>query len=408
MNQALPRDDQPSSDKLHPSSAQLSRRKWWGFAIPALATLLATFSCVGSALKSVEEPKTRLVVELDLTHQELDTTAAMLRQAQHIIHNRAEVLRNSTRSPGLINLILGFLAPVKTSRQGAARVVVEIPGCDDVERAKRVITQPGQVEFQLVEPDEDRNRLVQHISTVLAARGQDSPKKTEGGAATDTTHSETEAPSLFDTESEQNVTLFGETEETSQSATLESMLTLFGNNMLIEQRSLPAVRAMLTDPMASGAMPDDVEFLFSKAYEVIGGRMVRASETSSGSLYYFMYLVREKPEMTGNMVESAFVSIGQSVEYLGQPIVSFETTDEGVRVFRQVTGGHIGERLGIVLDGAVYSVPTIQSQINSGRSIITGCGTEEEAKDLVTILEYGALPMKVTVLAAQVEGEHGS
>ena len=70
-------------------------------------------------------------------------------------------------------------------------------------------------------------------------------------------------------------------------------------------------------------------------------------------------------------------------EYLNQPIVDLLTTEEGVRVFRQVTGNYIDERLAIVLDGSVYSAPTIQSKIMNGRSIITGSGDEAEAKDLL-------------------------
>jgi len=330
-----------------------------------------------------------LVMEVDLEGLTDEEKRDAVDRAQEVIRNRVDQF--------------GVAEPT-IQRQGENRIIVELPGLQDVERAKGLIGQTALLEFQLVEPDEDRNRLVQRISTVLAARGQDSAEETESAAAT-STDTEAETPSLFGTESEQDTNLFDEVEGTSDVATLESMLTLFGNDMLVEQRSLPAVKAMLADPVADGAVPDDVEFLFSsKAYEVFEGRLVRASESSSGSLYYVMYLVRKKPEMTGNLVESAFVSIGQNVEYMGQPIVNFETTDEGVRVFRSVTGGHIGERLGIVLDGAVYSAPTIQTKIYSGRSIITGSGTEEEAKDLGIVLRAGALPARVEIIEDRTVG----
>jgi SecD/SecF fusion protein len=330
-----------------------------------------------------------LVMEVDLEGLTDEEKRDAVDRAQEVIRNRVDQF--------------GVAEPT-IQRQGENRIIVELPGLQDVERAKGLIGQTALLEFQLVEPDEDRNRLVQRISTVLAARGQDSAEETESAAAT-STDTEAETPSLFGTESEQDTNLFDEVEGTSDVATLESMLTLFGNDMLVEQRSLPAVKAMLADPVADGAVPDDVEFLFSsKAYEVFEGRLVRASESSSGSLYYVMYLVRKKPEMTGNLVESAFVSIGQNVEYMGQPIVNFETTDEGVRVFRSVTGGHIGERLGIVLDGTVYSAPTIQTKIYSGRSIITGSGTEEEAKDLGIVLRAGALPARVEIIEDRTVG----
>ena len=117
-------------------------------------------------------------------------------------------------------------------------------------------------------------------------------------------------------------------------------------------------------------------------------------EGPEGNRYYRLYLVRKKPEMTGNVVQDAFVSFGQSVEYLGQPIVNFTTTDDGVRLFARITGSHVGDRLAIVLDGTVYSAPTIQTRIPNGRSIITGSTDKAEAKDLAIVLRAGALPAK--------------
>ncbi|MFH1569502.1 MAG: protein translocase subunit SecD, partial [Gemmatimonadota bacterium] len=153
------------------------------------------------------------------------------------------------------------------------------------------------------------------------------------------------------------------------------------------------VKALLADPAAQELIPANVEFLFTSK-----------PDGTPGNEYYLMYLVRRKPEMTGSMVKMADVDIGQSVEYLGQPIVNFETTDEGVQLFRRITGAHIGERLAIVLDGAVYSAPVIQTKIANGRSIITGSGTRDEANDLAIVLRAGALPAKVEIIEDRTVG----
>ncbi|MBT3344675.1 MAG: protein translocase subunit SecD, partial [Gemmatimonadetes bacterium] len=147
------------------------------------------------------------------------------------------------------------------------------------------------------------------------------------------------------------------------------------------------------DERAQNVIPDDVEFLFTSK-----------AEGAEGNKYYMLYLARTKPEMTGNMIADAQVSIGQSVEYMGQPIVDLRTTDEGVRLFRRITGAHIQDRLAIVLDGAVYSAPTIQTKIMDGRSIITGSGTQDEAKDLAIVLRAGALPAKVEIIEDRTVG----
>ena len=177
-----------------------------------------------------------LVMEVDLEGLTDEERTDAVDRAQEVIRNRVDQF--------------GVAEPT-IQRQGENRIIVELPGLQDVERAKDLIGQTALLEFQLVEPDEDRNRLVQRVSTVLAARGQDAAEETESTAVTDSTNNETETPSLFDTESGSGEANLFDDQETSKTASLESMLTLFGNDMLIERRSLPAVKAMLADPAAA-------------------------------------------------------------------------------------------------------------------------------------------------------------
>ena len=228
-----------------------------------------------------------LVMEVDLEGLTDEEALDAVDRAQEVIRNRVDQF--------------GVAEPA-IQRQGENRIIVELPGLQDVERAKGLIGQTALLEFQLVEPDEDRNRLVQRISTVLAA-GPREDSAVDAAPAADSTDAAAQTPSLFDTESD--------AEEPAAVRTLESLLTLYGNDILVEHRDLPAVKAMLAYPAASGAIPDDVEFVFSsKAQQLTEGRLVTATSSAS-TLYYVMYLVRQKPEMTGNLVETAFVEIGQ-------------------------------------------------------------------------------------------------
>ena len=323
-----------------------------------------------------------LVMEVDEEGLTDDERRDAVDRAQEVIRNRVDQF--------------GVAEPT-IQRQGENRIIVELPGLQDIERAKGLIGQTALLEFQLVEPDEDRNRLLQRINTVLASRQESAAAEAPEAAAVDTAAADT--PSLFAGAASDSgqAGLFDDLTAATEAEgrTLLSMLNMRQNDILIDQRDLPAVKVMLADPVASGAVPGDVEFVFSS----------KASAGAAGTQrYYSMYLVRKKPEMTGNLVQDAFVEIGQSVEYLGQPIVNFQTTDEGVRTFRQVTGGHVGERLAIVLDGAVYSAPVIQTKIYNGRSIITGSATEEEAKDLAIVLRAGALPARVEIIEDRTVG----
>jgi preprotein translocase subunit SecD len=76
-------------------------------------------------------------------------------------------------------------------------------------------------------------------------------------------------------------------------------------------------------------------------------------------------------------------------------IVSINFTTEGNAEFNQIAAQTIGRRLAIVLDGIVYSAPTINAASFNGSAIISGSFDEQEAKDLALVLRFGALPIEL-------------
>ena len=287
---------------------------------------------------------------------EVKTEGMEEQEAQDAVAQAQEVIRNRVDQFGV--------AEPTIQRQGDNRIIIELPGVQDVQRAKDLVGQTALLEFQLLEPSEDRTRLIQRIDQVLA-------------------------PQEEEEEEEEDLLLSSTTESTP----LSSMLNLAGEDLSISSRDLQRVKNLLNTPEAQELIPSDVEFLFSSK-----------PAGAEGNEFYFLYLVRKRPEMTGHMIQDAFVSIGQIVEYMGQPIVNFSTTDEGVRLFSRITGSHIGDRMAIVLDESVYSAPVIQSKISEGRGIITGSGTQEEAKDLAIVLRAGALPAEVEIIEDRTVG----
>jgi preprotein translocase subunit SecD len=87
-----------------------------------------------------------------------------------------------------------------------------------------------------------------------------------------------------------------------------------------------------------------------------------------------------------------------------QPLVSVQFNDEGSRQFAEVTRANIGRSMAIVLDGAVISSPIIRDEIVGGQAQISGAFTNEEAKALARDLNYGALPVKVSLLETSSVG----
>jgi SecD/SecF fusion protein len=75
--------------------------------------------------------------------------------------------------------------------------------------------------------------------------------------------------------------------------------------------------------------------------------------------------------------------------------VSLTLNALGARIFEHVTQNHLGERLAIVLDGQLRSAPTLQTVISDGHARITGSFTQNEAKQLDTVLKSGSMKVKI-------------
>ncbi len=96
---------------------------------------------------------------------------------------------------------------------------------------------------------------------------------------------------------------------------------------------------------------------------------------------------------------------GQQTTALGQDVVvRLEFNNEGTKLFSDITSKNIGKRLAIFLDSQIISAPVIQSAITDGTAIISGNFTPQEAKDLATRLNSGALPVPIKLISQQNVG----
>ncbi|MCU6762596.1 bifunctional preprotein translocase subunit SecD/SecF [uncultured Roseburia sp.] len=109
--------------------------------------------------------------------------------------------------------------------------------------------------------------------------------------------------------------------------------------------------------------------------------------------------------MTGDMIADAQAGTYQdqttgAKEY----IVSLKLTDEGKKVFGDVTSANIGKTLPIVFDGETISNPTVQSAITDGEAQITGMANYEEAENLASTIRIGSLSLELEELQSEVVG----
>lgn len=88
----------------------------------------------------------------------------------------------------------------------------------------------------------------------------------------------------------------------------------------------------------------------------------------------------------------------------GTPQVSLQLTDEGGKLFADITRRNVGKLVAIYLDGIPISIPVVQNEIPDGQAVISGKFTPQEAKLLVTRLNSGALPVPVKLISQQTIG----
>ena len=107
------------------------------------------------------------------------------------------------------------------------------------------------------------------------------------------------------------------------------------------------------------------------------------------------------PSMTGKSIQQAQVAFDSKNN---QPQVNFTMTSAGAAEFEAVTRKLLKKQMAIVLDNKVWSAPTIQSVISGGSGQITGTFSLEEVKNLVLVLNTGALPVSLDVTEQRVVG----
>ena len=105
--------------------------------------------------------------------------------------------------------------------------------------------------------------------------------------------------------------------------------------------------------------------------------------------------------ITGRMLQKAVLEFDPTT---GAPTVSLNFNSEGKDLFAKVTKANIGNIVGIFLDGNPISLPTVREEINDGKAVISGAFQLDEAKLLVRNLNYGALPVPISLISTQTVG----
>ncbi len=234
---------------------------------------------------------------------------------------------------------------------GDARVLIQLPGVMERERARELIGKTAQLTFNLVaEPEE-----IQNVFNSIEKNLQKELKDT------------TVSPFL-------------------------SLLRYDRGDIVLREEHFDSLQK-LTHKYKS---------FIPEKYIILWGRI----EERGGIKIRPLYLLKKTPELTGEYIADARHTVyqGGDPSLQGRPIVELSFDKKGTIMFSRVTEQNVGKRLAIVLDNVVQSAPVIRERIPGGNAMISGMESMEEAKELAIVLRSGALPAPVETVEERSVG----
>ena len=325
---------------------------------------------------------------------------SLVEQGEDAINRVLEILQNRVDQFGVSEPTI--------QKQGNQRIIIELAGVQDSERARALLESTALLEFYLVKEVTTTNDLMIRIDQAL--KGTD--------LVTDFADSEQPVQKNDpQKDSDQTVSvseLFGETENNELNADttsnmindiasdrpFSSLLRNIGNTIGVPEKNVYAIRKMLETPEAKERLSSlGGTFLFShkaEEYPTVDG---------STEKMYSLFLLEDQAELTGGVVEEAKANLGpQGTTSAGQPVVNLSMNSDGARKWAIVTGSNVGRQIAIVLDNKVHMAPNIREKISGGGTIIEGFANINEAKDIAIVLRAGALPAPVDIIEERVVG----
>jgi preprotein translocase subunit SecD len=285
-------------------------------------------------------------------------------------------------------------------RAGNDRLIVELAGLDDEDRAKSIVQRNAFLEFKLVLPVTDVQAALPRIDrSIVAALGVDSIRAmgrdiTDTGQQIDDILFGAGADTATDSIAAQEQAAADSAQAIEDALRPFSSLLSIGDvegTYLVAVEDRPVAEYFLALPDVQRALPRDVALHWGSEIVAMGVRN-----------YIRVYVLEEDAFLTGDQLEDA--TAGRDPQF-NQSQVQFTLSRAGGRQFAQFSGAHVGDYLAIVLDGEVMSAPVIRDRIGARGQIEMGQGTPlEEARDLALVLRAGALPTRINIVEERTVG----
>ncbi len=338
-------------------------------------------------------------VSLNSTNQEVEKVVR--EEVQGAIDNSFNVLRTRIDRFGVVQPNIQ-----KLSQTG--RILIELPGIKEPERVRKLLQGSANLEFWetynlaeiLPQLAQINNEFAAQNASTEAAQAEAAPVKEEVKAEANELDALVEAAdSLAQVEADQEAAMAEYKQANPLFAVLNPSVSPAGQPYqgpvvgTVHYTDTAKVMAMLNSQVAKSLLPRELRLCWT----------VKAIDEAE-SFYQLVALKSQtsgRPSLEGDVITDARADFGQTSAYAN---VSMTMNAEGARDWQRITRDNIGKSIAIVLDGYVYSFPTVQNEIAGGSSQITGNFTVEEAKDLANTLNSGKMPAPARIIQEDVVG----
>ena len=316
-----------------------------------------------------------LVLEVDDSQLEDDQKRDVVIRALEVIRNRVDQFGVSEPS---------------IQREGTKRIIVQLPGLQDAERAKRLIGQTAMLEWRLIRQEQEYIGVLEELDKVVryemgdslvevgAETSPDSARTSEDMpdfAAFDTTFAADSLASPFDRMPEIPLQTVDKTKPFTS-----LIASLYHGGLLVLEDNIPKINRLLATPKVMAALPEDSEFMWYDEWQLF----------RDGDRGKLLFLIAKDIFVSGANLDNATHEPDPTAP--NRRRVAFTFNRRGARELARFTGENVGRLTAIILDGKIRSYPVIRSKIPDGRGVIEGTFTDEEARDLSIVLRAGALP----------------
>jgi preprotein translocase subunit SecD len=287
---------------------------------------------------------------------------------------------------------------------GNKRIIVELAGIDDPQRAKDIIHNTALLEFVLLKDADYTQDIINRIDAAVKRINPEQISQVDTAVVSNTTSQDKEiSVSELLGLNEGEITAADSSVLVDQNIAADkpfsALLRNLGWDIGVPVANYYAVNKILDDPDVKKILPNDLRILFSG--------QTRTMQTQDGGKaeFYTLYFVNREPGMTGEAVREAKAELGSvSSEQMGKPIVNVRMNTEGTRTWARLTGANVDKRLAIVLDNKVQMAPRIQNKIPNGRTVIEGFASLDDAQDIEIVLKAGALPAPISIIEERTVG----